>query len=193
MSTDGGECEQTAIPERLHRKGRPIDPEFADEEWLYCRCRTNGYKGASREATFPLIDEAGLIHEQHVRTQSQSITRDKYSDGPTDALYDGDSGELLDEQAIFGFRFGDVNGRTEPHEQEERRSYEIRVEHVPTPCVYPHSEVRVYQRDRSKADDDVVTEILPKKIKPAKIKLWVIDVIRERAEVFRRFPEESAA
>lgn len=191
MSTETDACpyEDDRIPVRLHRRGRAINNTFTDDEWIYCRCRPAGYKDQTDGAPYPIIDSEGLIHEQHIRTQSQSVTRGRYCDGPEDALYDGTSGAFLVEEGVFGFQYGHVNGQTKAHEQLNSRSYKICVEHDPTPCIYPHSEVRVYQYDEK---DNTVEETLPDRIKPASIKLWVIDTIRERAKVFRQYPESDS-
>jgi hypothetical protein len=114
-----------ALPDRLLRRGRPVDPVFAGDESLYRRVvasNLSGYVVDPLTITFP----------------TWSVDRGKYA-LPEDVLLP----HYLD-CGIAEFRVGDVPRRIDPA---DGKAYTFAVVHVPVEDHYPHSEVQSSQAD----------------------------------------------
>lgn len=117
-------------PARMFTRGRPLDPEFASEEWLYFRCMAEWI-------------ECGRIKPANVHFPDQSVNRQKYS-RPRDVLLPDDS-----EESCNWLLWGVVGIQVRDLPPEMRTGggipYSFPVEHDPLPNNYSHSELRVFK------------------------------------------------
>ncbi len=107
----------------MYRAGRPVDPDFADDELLYNRCR------AVHVAEQRLLPEG-------IKFPDWSVNRSKYSE-PDDVLLPSYS-----DWGIVEFKVDSVPKKLiSPGEV----VFEFKVEHDPVEDNYSHSEVRTYK------------------------------------------------
>lgn len=107
------------VPERLKRRGRPVDPNFDPEERLYRRVPRRDFIGRD-----------GYVLPAGVRFPDISVNRGKYSE-PEDVVLGYENAA-----AIAAARVRDIPDRID--------EYEFRPEHVPKPQNYAHSEIRAF-------------------------------------------------
>lgn len=131
-------CDSLGIPSYLQRNGRPEDNNFLSET-IYRRFRS------SANIQSWLNDQS--ISSSIFPVQDDSCNRSKYSNVPEDVLYNvrvEDSGAHylswgileFDSDALKTFS-SEVNG--------EKRYFTIGLIHSPLECMYPHSEIIVYE------------------------------------------------
>ena len=117
----------TDRPERMYRRGRPIDPEFLPPELLYYRIGVPGGVGSRPDG----VD---------IRLPEDSVNRGKYSE-PADVLYPDCFHLGVAEFPVSGIpaprSFTDQAGET--------REFRLRAEHDPYEDNYAHSEVRAFR------------------------------------------------
>lgn len=103
-----------------------------------------------------MVDEDGNIRKEHIKSQRQSVYRESLCRSPEDVLLDEYAGVRHEGWGIFGFRYGDVNGFTvtnDPQPKQPHYKFDVRIEHDPTPCAYPHCEVRIYRTDLNTGEE----------------------------------------
>ncbi len=115
------------VPDRLLRKGRPVDPEFDRQEPLYRRLRLVD------------VDPEGRVEPTSLESPDFSVNRGKYS-VPGDVLV------FHPRCGIAAFVAGDVPERLLSGNAVE---FEFHVEHDSLDDNYAHSEVRTY-RDQTR-------------------------------------------
>ena len=108
------------IPERLKRRGRPVDPEFSPTEDLYRRVVRPDHIGSD-----------GFVTTAGVPFPDLSVNRGKYSE-PEDVLLG--HGNAV---AIAAAKVGDI-----PREIEQHGFLPV---HDPEPDNYSHTEIRTYR------------------------------------------------
>lgn len=111
------------FPERLLRRGRPVDPVFEPEERLYRRLRVID------------VDLEGRIEPTSLESPDFSVNRGKYSE-PADVILSDSS------HGIASFTVADV---PESLLSAEEIEFQFSVEHDPLDDNYSHSEVRSYK------------------------------------------------
>ncbi len=114
------------LPERLLRRGRPVDPVFDPGESLYRRLRVTD------------VDPDGRIEPTSLRSPDFSVNRAKYSEPDDVVLFQPNCG-------IASFTVADV---PELLLSKEKVEYRFSVEHDPLADNYSHSEVRSYVGSR---------------------------------------------
>lgn len=112
-------------PERLLRRGRPVDPEFAPSERLFRAI-------ARRDFT-----ENGGLLPTAFEFPDFSVNREKYSE-PADVLLSRPT------HGVAAFEVQDLPGEL----QNPDGAYQFKVEHAPEEDNYSHSEVRTYKDGR---------------------------------------------
>lgn len=143
---------QSNIPQRLRQNGRPVDPLFSEDEKLYRRVKDGQV-------------ESGRLIPISIDLPSCSSNRSKYSE-PEDVLLPS-----YHNWGIAVFLVKDVP----PKLIDDDSSCDFRVEHVPEPENYSHTEIRSYHNGRFDQ---------PKK--PGnKIKKQIRQIISDRAQVIK--------
>ncbi len=111
------------LPERLLSKGRPVDPVFDPEEYLYRRLRALD------------IDPDGRIEPTSLESPDFSVNRSKYCE-PEDVILPHPS------CGIASFTVVDI---PESFRSVENIEYRFSIEHDPLEDNYAHSEIRSYK------------------------------------------------
>ena len=129
------------IPERMRRNGRPVDPNFPDDEPLYMRCKAEFIQG---NRLSPLVIQGtGFPH-----MPDQSVNRGKYSE-PGDVLIPSWPG-----WGIAGFQVADVTFKISMPDP-DNRSYRFQVLHTPEEENYAHSEIGAFNGESNTRVNDI--------------------------------------
>lgn len=157
-------CTQLGIPERLHRNGRAIDTEFLEDELVYRRFKVEGTKedwhsnNQVSVKVFPISND--------------SCNRSKYCESPEDVLFNtrpSDEGKHYLDWGILSLEVSKLNDFNFSFQQNSiQKLFFIKVEHIPSECMYPHSEIRVYE------NGVLIIQDKPKSIKSA-IRKFLMD------------------
>lgn len=124
-------CSSLGIPPHLHQMERKDDEDFALTELLF-------------RWYVPLkeIKEEGWIWIP--MSGAMSVNRGRYSQHPTDVLYDIREGKHRFGQAeIAVFQVWEIRGIEIQHPTLESRHYTLEIVHAPERCMYPHTNIRV--------------------------------------------------
>jgi hypothetical protein len=162
-------CYTPGIPNHLHRNGRDEDADFSLDNFIYIRVEpkhiilTSDENGNLR----PIISLAAF------KSNLQSCNRDKYSIA-NDVLYNVNAtslGEHFNTWGVISVEKDKLFKQVYQHPELVGISYKTGLSHSSEECMYPHSEVIIYD-----AQDDTRTniEINSKTIK-AKIRAFYID------------------
>jgi len=142
-------CKKKKIPQHLHQNGRLADPSFDRNERIYIRFR-------EFEDNKPTLCD-GKVSAAIFKTEKQSSNREKYSKSPTDVLFET-NGDHKFSWGIVELMSREICETTFPHPNTET-SYSFRVIHDPVQCMYPHSEIRIFE------NGNLVESIKPKSVK----------------------------
>lgn len=102
------------------------------------------------------------------------MVRQKYSLGPEDALYDGENGKHCLNFPVVQFPVSAVQSLQTEHPN-THTVFTFSVRHVPSDCIYPHSEIHTFE------DGQLIPEI-----KPPSVKLWLRKQLSEISAVAMR-------
>ena len=116
---------EASRPDRMFRRGRPVDDNFDLSEELYYRCQAQH------------VDGQWLLPGA-IRFPNFSVNRSKYSE-PGDVL--------IPSYQDWGIATFVVKDLPEPESTDKRTEYEWRVVHDPLEDNYAHSEVRTFKND----------------------------------------------
>jgi len=159
-------CTQLGIPERLHKNGRDIDAAFLEDELIYRRFKVEGSQedwNANNQISVKIFP-----------VSNDSCNRSKYCESPEDVLFNtrpSDEGKHYLDWGIIALEVTRLNDfEFSFYQNSNRKIFLIKVEHVPSECMYPHSEIRVYE------NDSLVVQDKPKSTKSA-IRKFLMDRI----------------
>ena len=151
------ECSKLGIPAYLHQGDRNADQNFDPEELLYRRFFT---KIPSSEWQQNKSVSVALFE-----LKDDSYNRSRYSQEPEDVLYNErkeDNGNhyfdagILQVAILHTLEFSfDINGN--------ERAFRLSPFHKPTECIFPHTELHIYENE-TKID---YTQSKPKSLKAA--------------------------
>ncbi len=132
-------CDNLLIPTRLHQVDREPNQEFERNELLYRRFKVrepfDEWLNNNRisAAIFP-VDRKG-----------DSLNRDLYCESYKDVLYNIEvDGVDISYYGVVGFSCKEVFD-CPCFTDELGNVYDIRLQHEPEPCMYPHSVIKVYK------------------------------------------------
>lgn len=145
-------CAELGIPERLHRQGRAVVPEFADDEVLYHR--------VSPEIELPSEKVPPSVF-QTTPLPGKSFNRSRLCKAPEDVLYPTKKGEDLTKHGIVEVSVKEVREISFVLAGDKPRVFSLSVEHVPILCNYSHSQLQVLEAET------VLQEISSKQAKSA--------------------------
>lgn len=117
-------CEDSSIPDRLKRNGRPVDNQFSSEERLY------------RRITSESLESDDSLTKMAVKFPRCSVNRGKYCEHPTDVLYP-DYFHL----GVASYTVGSIPKELILEQNHDNRRFAFNVQHVPCENMYPHSHV----------------------------------------------------
>lgn len=171
-----GLCSSLRIPERLHTNNREIDNDFRGEE-IYRRFNISGERSN--------WENNRTLSASIFPVDRDSCNRQKFSLSPNDVLYNTrpqDNGAHYLHHGIIMFKAEAVEEFDETlTENGKNRIFKLRIEHVPTECMYPHCEVHVFENG--------VKLDLTKP--PRSIRGFVRDVLLEHSSIIK-YPDSNS-
>jgi hypothetical protein len=135
-------CTISDIPEQLHRNGRPVVPDFERDEFIYRR--------------FINSNEAEIF-----KLQDTSVNRSKFSQSPSDVLFNIKDGRRYFNQGIVQLKVSDVERIECSHPTLPNQRFTLKLIHDPEECMYPHSIIGVYLNGQK------IEKIKPNQVKTA--------------------------
>lgn len=160
-------CSSLGIPSHLHRAGRVNDDVFVGEV-IFRRFLASGTKND--------WSKNSQISCSIFEVKNDSCNRSKYSDSPEDVLYnvrieDGGNhyfswGILSIGSDMFDLFTFQINGTT--------RTFSLKLEHVPLDCMFPHSEIIVFENNE-KVDTS----------KPKSVKVVIRDYLISNCDIVK--------
>lgn len=129
-------CAELGIPDHLHQLDRPIDNHFLQSELIYRR-----FPCLDTNAKKTLVD--GKLSASVFSTHKMSLNRQKYSNEPSDVLYNINSKEHFINDGIFSLTVVNVNDFSEPSPNDHNKLYTLKLLHKPDECMYSHCEIFV--------------------------------------------------
>ena len=126
------DCRAKGIPDHLHQCERPINQTFDPSESLFYR-----FKPGEKIKN-------GKVPKGIFRVKNMSVLRQIYCRSPNDALYDGERGISYPDWGVAELVVGKVESFS--YNGDPPKEYTLKVVHDPLQCVYPHSEVRLFER-----------------------------------------------
>jgi hypothetical protein len=161
-------CQKLGIPVHLHQSGRVADQSCDADETLYRR----------------VADDVPLVVGERpplaaFTTRKMSQNRARYCHSPEDVLYNIKAPVHFFSWGIVGFLVKNVEVLKLKHPHDTAKEYTLKVIHKPEKCMFPHSEVEVFENGR-RLDE----------IKPPSIKTLIKDEISKLAWVIKS-PEHA--
>lgn len=132
-------CSKLGIPDYLHCNGRSKDDNFNDDESLYRRFFI--------KAPYEEWEKNNQTSASIFPVQNDSYVRSEYVKEPIDALYND---REVDEGSHY-YNAGILEVKILPIKQfkysinGQPRKFILQPSHEPTTCIFPHSEVHVYE------------------------------------------------
>lgn len=161
-------CQVPGIPESLHRNNREVDNDFSSDNKLFIRIEPKHIFITTNEQG----KETVILSIAAFKSNLQSCNRDKYGQA-TDVLYNihADSMENhFTNWAVISVEKVNLTNQEYQH-AELGISYKIGLRHQIEECMYPHSEVIIYN-SQDKLQENI--ELSSKTIK-AKIRAFYLD------------------
>lgn len=135
-------CTQLKIPEYLHQRERVADSQFDETEKIYRRFSVDG-EIEDWKNTRAISAQIFRLSED-----GDSCSRSKYTKVPEDVLYNDkveDEGHHYNHHGIFSFMVDKLVRIGPVYQNEIKRTFIIKLEHTPKECLYPHSDIVVYE------------------------------------------------
>lgn len=163
MSLSDPVCDRRGIPPHLHKLERVVVKNFAEGELLYRWFNKEDKKD----------DLTGYVS---FNKKNSSFSRSQFCTEPSDVLWctENEAGGRR-KAGILSIPANALDGCHFCTEEHPDIKWRVAVNHDPTQCNYPHSDLSFFKGDQEK---DV--------IKPGSIKLMIRDVLREK---IRELPE----
>lgn len=134
-------CANFSIPEHLHKNDRDLDIFFGNEETIYRR--------------FPIIDSNkkttilpdGKLSPSVFSTKRMSVNRSRYSNHPTDVLYNHNDENHYYNSGIAELSvisIAEFKSFHPNYPDSEKYCFRLILKHDPLECIYPHSEIFIF-------------------------------------------------
>lgn len=148
-------CEEICIPERLHKKNKHAEKKFNSDEVLFRRFNV----------PVQLKDKTDGWGNLIFKLDNDSYNRSSFSE-PEDVLYNINAnncdGRYYQKWGIYELPLNEINNSSIEFKIENRkRLISFSAIHSPVDCMYPHSELLVFENGKQLTREDFIGPIRP--------------------------------